>query len=679
MNSFAYITSKFFPETDILKVAFAFPDNRSSVINTDFISYGFLNSLHFGKSKFSVLKSSVLFNMYIDQARKESMLEIFMKAQRTYHGFARFALLYKVKHSKIYNVDTDLYFNSLDSLSDKIITHIYDDKTRVIYKFRISDIISITKAALSNAPGFFVEPLSIKNPYTNVPFTISQLYHLYFVIKDSSYIIPSLFHHFFEVDFNLDSFSNNYECVIRDESLKIFLKTSTQDQKFLHIMKMITHYEDYIININIHPEFPSNKLVEGLSPFLKDYLYGVYSLNPTLRFLARRRLKTSLSLFNKLNPTYGRKIFRRNRFTDTAIDLSGATFNIYSPTNSYYSDPRPGHENLSFSFVDDIIMEQPILTPRQLTRRQRLRQGGSQPSSPRRMASPRRITTPRRYIQPAVQTHHSPQSFLVNEVTGTIYGDTESTDDSDDSSTIRQDISPMDISTDEDIMDPISRRYDGAEDVDDDSENENIINHLLRLEDEEDDSEIIEENLVSFNSIERLADIALADIASHDWPLGLGTPSDIDNARDVSVVSDYDDIRHTHENVNIPDNIIPGNELGILEQSRELVNETIVDVIDNIDDVMIEVTERATSPPISENFVSSIPVIPRQILVNPTSPIHFPPPAPSLHISPSQLNGTIFPPPPALPIPRHRNIVTSLESELSNSSSIVSHDSSDNN
>jgi len=603
--------------------------------------------------------------MYIDQARKESMLDIFMKAQRTYHGFARLTLLYKVKRAKIYNVDTDLYFNSLDSLSDKIITHIYDDKTRVIYKFRISDIMSITKAALSNAPSFFVEPLSIKNPYTNVPFTISQLYYLYFVIRESSYIMPSLFHHFFEVDFNLDTFSNNCECLIRDESLKIFLQTASHDQQFFHIMKMITQYEDHLVNIIIHPQFPSIKLVEGLSPFLKDYLYGVYSLNPTLRFLARRRLKTSLSLFNKLNPTYGRKIFRRNRFTDTTTDPSGTMFNIYSPTNSYYSDPRPGHENLSFRFVDDVIMEQQVLTPRQVTRRQRLRQGGSQPSSPGRRASPRRLTPPRRYLQPSVQTHHSSQSFLVDEGTDTINGGTESTDNSDDSSFIRQDISPMDISTDEDIMDPISRRYDGAEDVDDDSEDENIINHLLLLEDEEDDAEIIEENLVSFNSNE-----ILADIASPDWPSGLETLSGGDNTHDVGIFTEDDDIRHTHENINISDNLIPGDNVSILEQARELVNTSILDVLENMDGGGTEIHERTVSPLISDNFVTSMPhpIIARSV---------FPPPAPSLSIPPRLINGTIFPPPPALPIPRHRPAVTSLELELSNSSMIVPPGSSD--
>ncbi|GAG10032.1 unnamed protein product, partial [marine sediment metagenome] len=203
------------------------------------------------------------------------MLEIFTTAQRTYHGFARLALLYKVKHAKRYNVDTDLYFNSLASLSDKILTEVYDDETRVIYKFRISDIIGISRAALSNSPSFFAEPLAIKNPYTNVPFSPSQLYHLYFVIKDSSYIMPSLFHHFFELEFNIEVFSNACECLIRDESLKIFLSTSTEDQKYFHIIKMITHYEGHLENINIHPHFPTTKVVEGLSHFLKDYLYGV--------------------------------------------------------------------------------------------------------------------------------------------------------------------------------------------------------------------------------------------------------------------------------------------------------------------------------------------------------------------------------------------------------------------
>jgi hypothetical protein len=681
MNSFAYIASHFFPETDILKVAFAFPENRSSVINTDFISYGFLNSLHFGKSKFLVLESSVLTNMYIDKDRRESMLEVFSKTQRTYRGFARLALLYKVRHSKTYNVDTDLCFNSLTALSEKIITNIYDDASRTIYKFRISDIINITKSALSNAPSFFTEPLSIKNPYTNLPFSISQLYHLYFVVKESPYIMPSLFHHFFELNFDLDEFADRHEALIRDESIKIFLITSTCDQKYFHIVKMITLYDEHFININIHPNFPVEKLVEGLSPFLKDYLYGVYSLNPSLRFHARRHLRTSLIRFAKLNPSYGRKVFRRNRFMNTSVDISGAEFNIYSPSNSYHSDPRPGRENLSFRFVDDIVTEPLILTPRQLARSRRMRQERRQPVSPLRRSIMRRIGPSRnattRQGLVAARTRYSPQDYHVSEEADAVSGNTETPDNTqssdntetpdnsdDDESSVLQDI-PEDNS--------ISMRYDGAESLDHESEDHTDNNLVIGGT-----TDIGEDDTASFDSTDQDSSSSSAS-EPPDWPSSLVPLPNTYAEQRTSLHIEDEYIRHTHEDIDAIEDIVP--DIGDnSEHTRELVNATISDILGDFDSVTgdilgnIAVPQALISSATHGGLVSHTPLLPSQI------------PVPPLQIPERTASSWSFPEPPpppppmptpVFPLPLRGFSAIPLEFESSSEPTMVTSSSSD--
>ena len=52
MNAFTFIISCFFPDIDIFKTAFEFPPDRNSPINKDFVSYSFLNTLHFGIIKY---------------------------------------------------------------------------------------------------------------------------------------------------------------------------------------------------------------------------------------------------------------------------------------------------------------------------------------------------------------------------------------------------------------------------------------------------------------------------------------------------------------------------------------------------------------------------------------------------------------------------------------------------
>ena len=727
MNSFAYIASHFFPDVDILKVAFAFPDNRSSVINTDFISYGFLNALHFGKSKFAVLESSVLSNKFIDDERRENMLSVFSKSQRTYRGFARLALLHKISHARIYNADTDLCFNSLTSLSNKIVTSIYDDEVRTIYKFRISDVINITKAALSNAPSFFTEPLSIKNPYTNLPFSVSQLYHLYFVFRESSYIMPTLFHHFFECHFDLEEFASNHEALIRDESLKIFLLTSTHDQRYFHIMKMLTVHEEHLSALNIHPHFPAKKLVEGLSPFLKDYLYGVYSLNPSLRFHARRRLRTSLIRFIKLNPSYGRKVFRRNRFMDTI----GASSSAYSPSNSYHSDPRPGHENLSFRFVDDVITEPSVVTPRQVARRRRMRNGGHQPVSPGR-AGPRRSganrNSSRRQNQPqasgAVQHRYSPQNYIVDEATDAT-DNTEGTDNSDDDPTVRHDIQSIDASlnttSSTDVTEhpanfssPISMMYDGAEYPDTESEDhtesnrtpstlmeiEEGNNDAVEAEDEDDDDD--DDDTASFDSSEGDSDSVplgwppgisdaqtLPDArgemrsasASVGWPSGI-SDADIRNSEGEILFSGTP-LSHIHEDIDIPEDIEADYEEGsISHHARSVVDLAISDIVGNLGGVAADILGGEESTLDVDNLVASIASAPRTRLVHPTPMLPSPPPlpAPPLPIPLRHNTSLSFPslpppppslPPPVFPVPPRSASTTPFESELSNDSTLV--------
>ena len=204
MNAFTFIISTYFPEIDIFKTAFEFPPDRNSPINKDFLAYSFLNTLHFGNlkyeddNKFTILKVSILDNIFIKDEDIEFYLNTFNLSQRCYHGFCLFARIIKLKKAKIYDVDTDLYRNKLCLLSPNIITKIYDDNNRTIYNFRISDLISIINNSLSNSSEFFAEPLKIKNPYTNLPFTVAQLYTVYFVLNNLRILCLIYFIYFFK-------------------------------------------------------------------------------------------------------------------------------------------------------------------------------------------------------------------------------------------------------------------------------------------------------------------------------------------------------------------------------------------------------------------------------------------------------------------------------------------------
>ena len=167
--------------------------------------------------------------------------------------------------------------------------------------------------ALSYSPDFFSDPQTIKNPYTNIPFTYAQLLHIYLFIRNNNIInIPILFQLFYLHNFDIDDFFLHNEAMIRNVCINNFIKSATNSDKQYYILKMLNDYKQYVSNFYpIHSQFPQDKLLNAFNSYLKDYLIAKYSLYPSLKFKSENNIISKLS-FNRLNPSFGRKIFSRN-------------------------------------------------------------------------------------------------------------------------------------------------------------------------------------------------------------------------------------------------------------------------------------------------------------------------------------------------------------------------------
>jgi len=313
MSLFSNIFSILNPDIDIEKGAFEHPVNRNAPINEDFITYSFINSLHIQSAnhkpdyKYHCLKN-ILTNPLINTDKKEFILQSFSKAQSIFLSLNKFARIYKRSKARVDTVEHDLYMNPLADFKDTHLINLFDDETRTFYKFRLADIITMSIHSLSNSPEFFADPQPIKNPYINVPFTYAQLYNIYFNIQNSPFQIPVLFRLYYQSSFNLDHFLENNEAYIRDVAINRFIYSGIDSLKQYYISKMIMDNKHILNNLYIHPSFPQDKLISTFQPFLKDYLFVNYSLNPTAKFRSKVSLRKRLSNFVKLNPTFGRII-----------------------------------------------------------------------------------------------------------------------------------------------------------------------------------------------------------------------------------------------------------------------------------------------------------------------------------------------------------------------------------
>lgn len=253
---------------------------------------------------------SNLSNPFLNDEQKRELLNVIIKIQRGIYAIKRFIYLYRYKKSKIYNL-TDLCGDPIPLNNPRLSITIFQNNTR--YVFLLREVMKIIISALSNSVYFFSEPISCKNPYTNIPFDKSTLYNIYFAIRfHSSLKIHELFHRYFLLDFHLYDFLIKSDEEIREEYLKSYLKNIGNH---LHgEIRMIVNnmlYENKIFCMHIHKEFPEDRLLSIMRPYLELYYKTKYSLKKSYKNYLLIILRYSLLKFVKYNRLFGRKISKR--------------------------------------------------------------------------------------------------------------------------------------------------------------------------------------------------------------------------------------------------------------------------------------------------------------------------------------------------------------------------------
>ena len=330
------------------------------------IFFGYYISNTNYKTKFQFLNETIN-NFYFSKKYEErnDFINYFNKIQKVYHTLNRFCYNYKVKCSKLV-VNTDLQLNNI-SISDKNVICIYHNESR--YLFKIDDLLKIIYNCLTNTYLFFSEPISIKNPYNNLPFGKSILYYIYFHIiytfkigyTKNFYI--DIFLKFAECNFNMTRFINNYEHILRELSIRNYLNNTTKIQLKEDINKMIKgfNYSQTIRKqILIDKEFPDDELIRIMKPYLHLYLDYNYSLVPKLKMECKNRLYKKLYEFQLFNPSFGRKIvILKQSIINGKIKKikSHFEFNLQHKKFNIYDNDNFMNNHLSYKYTDDNIIE----------------------------------------------------------------------------------------------------------------------------------------------------------------------------------------------------------------------------------------------------------------------------------------------------------------------------------
>ena len=262
--------------------------------------------------KFTCL-DKMLSNIFNTPDINDKILTVFSKLQKIYYAFSKVAYLYKIKKTKI-QVNTDLCMNELSDTDPKIFS-LYQNKVR--YLFTIKDLINIINSSLSHTISFIPDPIPCKNPYNNVILNQTELYNIYFFIRQSSQTMPELFHGYMRSNFDIILFRNHYETLIIDASIKNFIYNSHHHILYPIVIAMLNNYRAITKKIKIHDEFPRNNLVVIFKPYIHLYYISLYATNGTYnQCSADYILKNKLRLFVGFNPFFGRKYIVQRKMID---------------------------------------------------------------------------------------------------------------------------------------------------------------------------------------------------------------------------------------------------------------------------------------------------------------------------------------------------------------------------
>ena len=264
------------------------------------------------QNKYKKLSEALEGFLINDKQKQEEFIDYIFKIQKTYNTLNRFVYNYKFKKTKIV-VNTDMGLNELNE-NDKNVISIIDNNSK--YLFHVNDLIKIINVSLTNSYMFFAEPKSVKNPYNNLPFNKSTLYNIYFYIRYKTDYYPELFFKFFDCNFNLTKFKFLNENLLREYSIENYVYNSPSNVIEKEIKQMILNFNLHCERarvknrILINEEFPVNKLVTIMKPYLFLYCKSLYSFHPQIKKEYSDLFKLSMLRFNKFNPQFGRKKYK---------------------------------------------------------------------------------------------------------------------------------------------------------------------------------------------------------------------------------------------------------------------------------------------------------------------------------------------------------------------------------
>lgn len=284
--------------------------SRNTIIESDLLYFSSGFSFQTENTTINSAYLLIYDNGFINQEKRDELINKFTNAQKIYWGFSKLAKIFKHRKAKTFDIHESLYDIPFADCNPKQIITLTEGKTK--YKFRINELIYLWKIALENSQGLTPMPKNPSNPYTGLPFSYHNLYNIYFFARMNTYInIPETIGALFKLDFDLKKFNIQYYPNLCEKAIKVYLHESENIILFYDCINMICSNEK-LFN---YPNFDKNmenkcrkEFVDLLKPILTYYLYSTVSHNPFIKKKNRKLFRKSVKKIMKEHPTFGRRV-----------------------------------------------------------------------------------------------------------------------------------------------------------------------------------------------------------------------------------------------------------------------------------------------------------------------------------------------------------------------------------
>lgn len=305
--------------------------NFSKNMATIFIQHFFYNRPKTVQDKYMIMKKNMN-NYFINEDVREEYLSQLCSIQHKYFTLCKFIRKWKMAHTPV-QITCDLFMNELDPNHRKTFKLLQKGR---IYYFSLFDLVNILNHSISHSSFLFLHPTRAKNPHNNVEFSKSDLYNIYFQIRDNYFVIPKLIDLFFRSNFDIYYLKKHFENEIFHHTLTTYVNDYDDDEFMDDFIEMLVVFK-YENIICVDKDYPISLLKATMKKYVLLFLKTKYITDRQLQDNYMNELDIKLRMFVKHNPFFGRKMsigVSSTSFNSTIFQLDTTSRN---PSNKMYS------------------------------------------------------------------------------------------------------------------------------------------------------------------------------------------------------------------------------------------------------------------------------------------------------------------------------------------------------